>query len=250
MMSLTETSLTFVVKKQYYYKLKAHAGLFFSLMAAQLLALLISVSGVATSSSSSGSGLVYIRTSVSSDVLVIFTLIWAFAIGATLAGNSFRLDFTFVSNRLSSNLSSILFLLTAAALGGLTASLGGILLRVAMYFIESGIITGAGFWIAPQTLLGGILIASLYMLMLCSLGYFVGMLAQRNVAYVGLLFGIFFGILFLELRTSGQAALFLNSIGFFTKESSYLLFTLKAVMASALIFGTVIFFSNRLEVRP
>ena len=46
MMSLTETNLLSIVKKQYRYKSKANAGVFFNLIAAQMLAFLFSLNGV------------------------------------------------------------------------------------------------------------------------------------------------------------------------------------------------------------
>lgn len=133
-MSLTETSALTVVKTQYHYKTKAHAGLFFTLIAVQLLAFLLSLNGVGGSSGGSSQGIFYTIKYITGDMIIVFTLIWAFSIGISMANNGFKTDFTFVSNRLSSHLSSLAFLLTAAVIGGVTATLCGLLLRVVLFF--------------------------------------------------------------------------------------------------------------------
>lgn len=46
-------------------------------------------------------------------------------------------DFTFVSNRLSSNLANILFLLTASAIGGAAAVTAGFLLKIIAFFLAT-----------------------------------------------------------------------------------------------------------------
>jgi hypothetical protein len=128
MMSLTGTNVLAVAWKQYRFKTKIHAIKFIILLAAQLLALLFSFSGVVTSGFYSET-ITYTIRCISGDIIIVFTLIWAFVIGYNMS-NSLKQDFTFVSNRLSSHLSSIAFLLASAILAGVTATLCGILLRV------------------------------------------------------------------------------------------------------------------------
>ncbi|UNC93487.1 hypothetical protein [Candidatus Contubernalis alkaliaceticus] len=248
-MSLTETNLLSIVKKQYRYKTKANAGVFFNLIAAQMLAFLFSLNGVASSGGGSMEGMSYTIKHISGDIIIIFTLIWAFMVGINMANNGFKIDFSFISNRQSSHLSSIAFLLTAAVVGGLTATLCGVLLRVVMFFAHSGVDTVSGFWIAPLTMLSSIFAAILYTLLFSCLGYFVSMLVQRNKAFALLLPGLFFGTLMVETRSTGQAQLLTNTLEFFTKESSPALFVLKIILVSAVLLGSVILFSDRMEVR-
>jgi hypothetical protein len=247
-MSLTESNLLSVAKTQYRYKTKANAGIFFTLIAAQLLALVISFNGVASSGGGTDTYSYTIRH-ISGDIIIIFTLIWAFVIGINMASSSFRMDFTFISSRLSSHISSLAFLLTAATIGGLAATLSGVLLRVIIFFSQGGVDAGSGFWIAPLALLSGTFAAILYTVLLSIIGYFTGMLTQRNRAYAILLPGLFIGTLFVEARSTGQSLLVLNIIEFFTKESAFPLFTLKVILVSALLFGCVLLFSDRMEVR-
>lgn len=248
MMSLTATNLLSVAKTQYRYKTKANSGMLVILIGVQLLAFLLSLNGVGSSGGSSSS-ISYSIKHISGDMIIIFTLIWALGIGISTATSGFKMDFSFVSNRLSSHLSSMAFLITAAVVGGVTATLSGVLLRVFMYYTHSGVDAGAGFYIAPLSLLSGILAASLYAVLISSIGYFAGMLVQRNLIFIVLLPGLFFGTLFVEARSTGQAELLINTIEFFSKESSLALFALKAILVAALFYGCVMLFSNRMEVR-
>ncbi|WP_157872705.1 hypothetical protein [Desulfoscipio gibsoniae] len=246
---MTETSALTVVKTQYHYKTKAHAGLFFTLIAVQLLAFLLSLNGVGGSSGGSSQGIFYTIKYITGDMIIVFTLIWAFSIGISMANNGFKTDFTFVSNRLSSHLSSLAFLLTAAVIGGVTATLCGLLLRVVLFFSHGGVDAGPAFWIAPSALLSGIFAATLYAALLSIIGYSVGMLTQRHPAFVVLLPGLFFGTLFVEARSTGEAHTLISAIEWFSTESSHALLALKVVLVSAIIFGCVILLFNRMEVR-
>lgn len=248
-MSLTETNLISVIKTQYRYKTKANSGMLVILIGVQLLAFLLSLNGVGTSGGGNTDVITYSIKHISGDMIIIFTLIWALGIGISTATSGFKMDFSFVSNRLSSHLSSMAFLLTASVVGGVTATLCGVLLRVFTYHTHSGVDAGVGFWIAPLSLLSGILATSLYAVLVSSIGYFTGMLVQRNLIFIVLLPGLIFGTLIVEARSTGRAEMLINTIEFFSKESSLALFSLKVLLVAALLYGCVILFSNRMEVR-
>ncbi|NMA85650.1 MAG: hypothetical protein GX962_17515, partial [Epulopiscium sp.] len=128
-MSLSTINLFTNVKRQLNYKLKANAGILFSLVAVQLLAALLSYYGTVSIGWGSGTSFISLRL-VSGDIIIIFSLIWAFTAGLIVAANSQRYDFVFVTNRLSSNLSSVAVLFILSVGGGVSATLCGILLRV------------------------------------------------------------------------------------------------------------------------
>jgi hypothetical protein len=248
-MFLTGPSLFSAVRNQYRFKARTNSGLMVTLAGAQLLALLLSLGGLSTSSVGFADGTQMVVRYISTDIVIVFSLFWAFAGGITIAGNGFRHDFAFVSNRLSSHLSGILLLITAAVLAGTTATLAAGFLRVAAFFLHSGVDTGAGFWIAPQSLLAGILTSSLYAFLLASIGYFCSMLALRNRAYVGLLAGLFIGTLVAEARYTGNAQLINRLLMFFYQETSFIYFTLKVLAVSSLLLAAIVYFSRRMEVR-
>ena len=246
-MSFHETNLLSVTKKQFIYKLQANLGILISLMIIQLLALLLSTAGV--SSMSVGTNLTIINLKIiSGDIIIVFTLIWAFIVGYNTAGNAYRLDYHFVTNRLSSNLASGCFLLLTSLLAGITATFCGVLLRVLLYFWRD-LLTTKGLSMAPALLMKGSYVTVLYACLLSALGYFYGMLAQRNKALTVLIPVLFFGSLFAAAKDTRAAQLFRQELVFYFSESSLALFTLKIVLTVALLFITIILFTNRLEVR-
>ena len=123
MMSLKTINLAETVKKQFVFKLKANIDVFSSLVWIQLLAILFSLNGVA-SMGMGGTNLSVDVKYYSADLVIIFTMLWSFVTAITITTKPYRNhDFTFVSNRLSSSLSNILFLLTASFIGSITATL-------------------------------------------------------------------------------------------------------------------------------
>ncbi|ATW28098.1 hypothetical protein [Candidatus Formimonas warabiya] len=249
-MSLTETNLLFVAKKQYFYKLKAYVGLFFGLAVIQLLVFGLSGGRIGMEGSSSD----YVSFQVyrfSSEVIISTTMLWALTVAVILTTKSYRdVDFTFVSNRISSNLSNIGFLLTAGLVGGVTASLYGPLVRVMMYFSAgSHNIIRENFFMTPRELVVGMSAAALYIILFSALGYFLGMFAQVHKICLAFLPVLFLGALFLGNITQSEATLFAKSIQFFGYEKSFLLFTVKILLTAAILFTGAIIFSNRVEVR-
>ena len=135
MMSLSRASLMEVVKKQYLFKLKSFIQVFMTLVVLQLLAMLFSFNGVGMMGSSNASVEMDIQY-YSADIVVVFTMLWAFITAILITTKAYRNDdFAFVTNRLSSNLSNMLFLLTASILGGILAILSSYLMKVMMYLL-------------------------------------------------------------------------------------------------------------------
>ena len=130
MMSLKTINLAETVKKQFVFKLKANIDVFSSLVGIQLLAILFSLGGVA-SMGMGGANLSVDVKYYSADLVIVFTMLWSFVTAITITTKPYRNhDFTFVSNRLSSSLSNILFLLTASFIGSITALLSGNLVKL------------------------------------------------------------------------------------------------------------------------
>ena len=103
-MSLSRTSLMEVVKRQYLFKLKSFIQVFMTLVVLQLLAMLFSFNGVGMMGSSNGSVEMDIQY-YSADIVVVFTMLWAFITAILITTKAYRNDdFAFVTNRLSSNL--------------------------------------------------------------------------------------------------------------------------------------------------
>ncbi|MCT8137218.1 hypothetical protein H1D32_05360 [Anaerobacillus sp. CMMVII] len=248
MMFLTETNVTEITKKQYFYKLRAHYGIFTSLLLTQLIALLFSFMG-SGSMGSGADGVMVIVTYYTGNVIIAFTMLWAFISGVSMNSKLVRDgDFSFVTNRLTSNLSSIAFLVTATVTGGITAMLGGSLLKTIIYFVKGDGILGHTYSVPLAQLLTGIIAALLYVTLFGALGYFASTLVQLSKFNLVLLPLLFVGSLFLEARMDGQGPV-RELINFFATETSIFILALKVVAASGALFYTSILMSNKLEVR-
>jgi len=248
-MSLTKVSLTNVVKKQYVYKLKAYSQVFMSLIFLQLLAVFFSLNGVGGMAGGDGSIDVEVKY-FSSDYVTAFTMLWGFITAILITTKAYRNDdFVFVTNRVSSNLSNAVFLLTASFIGGITAMLSSYLLKVIIYYFISDVpIKSTTILEAPLELLLGIFSTFLYIFLFCALGYLVGTLVQISKAFTVLLPAAFFGGLILD-GLLGKSRAIAYVFEFFFTESSLPLFIVKIIVAAGLLFSGAFVLSNRLEVR-
>lgn len=250
MMSLTTISMGSLVAKQYQFKLKAYVGLFNSLMVLQLLAILFSFGGSGQSGGSGGYGLQVSISYYSADLVVVFTILWAFISAILITTKAYREDdFTFVTNRVSGNLSNVLLLGTASILGGATALMAGYLIKVLMYYVfDYNQVIGIGPGPSLQEFLIGLVATILTVFLFSSLGYLIGTLVQQNRIFVIVLPVIFFGLLIVGEQTLKIYPLV--SIGeFYFQESSFWLFLSKVLITIALLFSGAVMMSNRMEVR-
>ncbi len=247
-MSLSEMNLFNVAKKQYFYKLKSNIGIFRMMAVLQIIALLMSFRGVGMSSSG-GDGMMVSIQYISADILLVFTFIWAFTIALSFTTQASKnMDFAFVSSRASSHLSNIGFLLTTALLGGITAILGGTLLKNIIFF-TGGTVLEQTWFIPPGEMMTGLIAAVLYIILIGSIGYFIGTLAQLHKAYILLLPALLLGTLFIENVVSHNAQIFMKTIRFFVEERSLGLFFIKVVVTGIVLYGSAIGLTNRMEVR-
>lgn len=242
-MSSREVSLLSISLKQYLYKLKAYSNLLNWLILAQVLGLLFTLGGV-TSSGTSNNEVSVSVTQYSSNVVIIFTCFWLWIVATQLPRKQYKnLEITLVTNRLAGNLSNIAYLLTACVFGGITASLGGVFLRVIMYLSsdKSQIILD-GFFIAYADLLLGMAVGILYMVLISSIGYFFGALASINMALGAIVIVFIIGI----LRIYPNISQLVYEV--FVAGISLPLFALSVIGIAIVLFGVSIILSNRLEM--
>lgn len=250
MMSLTEANLPGIIKKQYIFKLLSYSNVFVSLVALQLFAILFTLGGMVGIMSSGSMTMGVLVKFYSGAGILVFTFIWALSTAYILSIPSYRnIDFAFVSNRLSSNLANIVFLLTTSIAGGVTAMLSSIMLRNIVYYTGgSENVLGANFFISPRELLTGAAAAVLYLLLLSAVGYFLGMLIQLNKTLIIILPALIVGTLILETRNE-HVRIILRAIDFFAHESSLAIFFLKVTLSVLLLWGCTILFTNKMDVR-
>ncbi|MFD1929474.1 hypothetical protein ACFSFY_15640 [Sporosarcina siberiensis] len=247
-MYLTEPRLADIVKKQIQYKFNGYTGVFTSLLVMQLLGIFTSF-GNGGHFSSYGETLEIAQMQLTNDTLVIFTLVWAVIQGILLTTMAYRNDaFTFVSNRFSHHISSYLFLMIAAIIGGLTAALAGSTIKLfAIMKYDSVAIETAGFFSSPYDFALRVIASIFYTLLFASIGYAIGSLIQRSKLVIPIIFiAVFVGPWFLL----GVSGFNINQIAlFYGNETSIVLFILKVLVTVVLLFVISVAITNKTEVR-
>lgn len=246
MMSLTKINMAKTVKKQYLFKLKANIDSLSSLVWIQLLAVLFSLGGVGTSGMGNGELNIEVKY-YSSDLVIIFTLIWSLVTAITITTKSFRnQDFTLVTNRVTSCLSNILFLVTTSILGAVTAVLSGNLLKLVRYlFFDHSFYSLDSNW---KMYVLGFSMTFFYLIFVSSIGYLIGTLTQISKIFVFAIPVSIIGVIAIE-GFNYKEPFIVNLFQFYVFEPSIIVFILKVCMTTAILFFISTFIFNRLEVR-
>ncbi|GAB3800812.1 hypothetical protein [Virgibacillus kimchii] len=248
-MSLNNLSLGSTVFRQFNYKLKAFNGVLSSLVLVQIVAILFSLSGNGSFSSTGGAGVTIQGTFYTNLNVIIFTFLWIIAHAVMMTTKAEREHgFTFVSNHVSNHLSNALFLVLASVIGSVTAILAGFLLRVVVYFFsETAPALSASVHYEASDVFTGVFSMTLYLLLLASAGYALGSLSQlhRTLPYLlpVLLIGIFIWLMQLDY------SLILRVVSFYFEETNAFLFVLKVTGTSMICFLAAILLTGRLEAR-
>lgn len=245
-MSLSTANLWETTKKQFVFKLKANIDAFSSLIWIQLIAVLFSVGGSSVSMTSMDAFQIEMKY-YSSDLVIVFTMIWAFVSAITITTKPYRYqDFTFVTNRTSSSLSNILFLLLLSTLGAITAVLSKYLLQLIGFFMVNeeiyATVSDDGAFVL------GVGISLLYIFGISSIGFLVGVLVQISKLFAVALPLVFIGTLFLEVSLGWDSSV-IKIAQFYVLETSILLFLIKALITTTLFFLASLAILNRMEVR-
>lgn len=246
-MSLTEAQLFSNVGRQFQYKFKAYSKVFISMIMIQLIAILLSLGG--NENFGSGDGNVEINAHYySADLSLILTLLWILLTAIHVTSKAYREDdFVFVTNRISSHLSNVVFLIAASGIGGLTSLFSGYLLKIMLAVSGKHVLfsSGAvGFW----DLLIGFFGITFYCILFSAAGYLIGTLIQLHKSFALIIPAFIFGLGLLAGR-SPHGKIVLTLIHFFSSESSLLLFILKTAVTAGIFFGVSITIFNRMEVR-
>ncbi|KMJ59408.1 hypothetical protein AB685_00520 [Bacillus sp. LL01] len=250
MQSLNKVTLEQVVKKQFLYKLSAYSGVYISLIILQMIAVLFSMNGVGMSGGGSNQ-VSYNLHYYSANLVFVFTMLWVFIVSIIITSKSYRdEDFSFISNRLSSDLSNILFVVVASVLGTVTAFLSTYTIKVIVFYLPKF----DTFYYSPVSinmgsfLFMGILTAFFYIFMCGAAGYFVGTLVRVSSLFKVLVPVIIIGYLFFGGFISEVSGL-LTIVEFFYIESSFMTFVTKVILTTTVLFGSAIAIFSRMEVR-
>ncbi|MEW9502627.1 hypothetical protein [Jeotgalibacillus marinus] len=244
-MPLTKVSLGSVVGKQYVYKLFSYADAIKSLIIVQLIAIAFSFLG--SMGGGTGNGQVNIWVSYYSiDIVVVFTMLWVFTTAILLTSKAYRYeDYSFVTNRLSSQLSNIAFLLTAAMTGTITAILSGYFIFLITHLRNVPMLNST----AAVGSLSEIVLATcgafLYLVLVGAFGYFVGACAQISKLFI-LIFPAVFFVISIVFESSFIVEQFFQ---FYFMEKSIWIFGVKVLVTSVALYGIALMIFSKREVR-
>lgn len=245
-MSLKQADFSNIVKQQYLFKLKTKVDIALQMVGIQLLAIVFSLFGA--SSGGSYSETLSVRAQFySADLVIAFTMMWGFVLAITITTKQYRYyDFAFVTNRLTSNLANIYYIATMSIVGGITALLS----RNLILFISNKFsnVHMFGELLTFKQLLLGIFATTLYIFLISSLGYLIGALIQVSKVFIVVIPALIIGSIYLSQSFQTMPIIWKIFL-FFSAEKSFILFTFKCVVTTALLFIVSILIFNRMEVR-
>ncbi|MCJ7691454.1 MAG: hypothetical protein MUO60_19395 [Clostridiaceae bacterium] len=242
-MSLVKSNFMAVVKKQYMFKLQGFSKFFFIIIVTQTIGMLFALSNAGGMMSTSND--IYSFSVEQNSTIYVFIFTIAIVTGATILLNLKEykdMDFTFVTNRTTSNFSNIGFLITLSLFGSITSALSGVLIRTIKYLlINNSNIIENGFFLTPWEIMCSIGASFLYILLFSSVVYFCTVLTQKS--------NVFIIVLLVVVVLLPQTPLFLNLVEFYGKEHNFLIFMLKTIITGVIFFLASVLVSNNQEVR-
>lgn len=236
-----------VVKAQFIYKLKAYDKFIDYLFLYQLIALLISFN--ATGMQGSGFGYTNITSKFyTEDIFIIINIILSFVIGFVITNKECcSMDFTFVSTRVTSFISNIMYLLVFSATGSLISKLSGMLQRVILYFYSGdSMFKGSILNESLRDFLTGFTALFLYMVLFSTIGLVSGALYRWKKIFAVVLPLI--PIILFKLNIDGIRVLSAG-VGLFFGESRLYMLAIKVMAAALLLYAVSIPFIKRRDVR-
>jgi len=242
MFSIENSTLSIAIK-QYRYKLKAVS--FISLIFLQLFIVILSSSGGSSGMYSSGMHNISISVkNYSSDIVFFGTFIWIIVMGFTYTMKVAKnMDFTLITNRFSSCLSDMGLLFTLSIIGGATASLSGMLIRVVFYFTsDTSFIMESAFTVPYTVLFTGMAANILYLFLISGVAYLFGMIVEIHKVFI-----IAVPTLVFSLSTK-QSDTMMKIVDMFIRETSLLAFSGKVFLMTALLYALSMLIYHRREV--
>lgn len=251
MMSYIQLNLKNLTLNQYRFKMKAFIEMLNPLLFMQVIAIIFSLGGVG--SRGSGNIMSYINiTYMSTEFVLIFTIIWAFVIAIQLTMKPYRRQIQpFVYDSRSIALSDGLFLLTGSTIGAVfTLGSHYILRAIQRFILKKDYVLGLDISPSVIDVLFGLIASILIIFTLSMVGYFLGTIAQRSVLLAYLVPSLLIGSLLLLLMTGNERLLeFFQSIfSFYFFEDNFLFFFLKFTLTSLIFFLLSYKLSENLEV--
>lgn len=243
-MSLQEVNVWSIVWKQFQYKWQSNKDMLTGLAIFQAIGLFLSATG-GTFHHDFGFEFHW----YTSDLLVVFAMIWLIVISVQILRPTNRLStHIMVANRTTDHLSNILWLLVISVIATIVVLLSSVLLQIIMRYIASGIHLSPELHIPFWEYMMGVGSIYLYVLLAGAVGYFFGILSQWNGAMVIVIPVVLIGgLLIAPIYISED--LLIGMFSFLFLEQVFYLFTIKVIALIVTLFVLSIAMGNRLEVR-
>lgn len=248
-MSLNRVNASDIVKKQFQYKLKAYVGIFTSLVVVQIIAIIFSYGGTGGGFSSiNGIDVQYQTYTV--DNVIVLTSLWALIHAIIMTTKKdWQHAFPFVGNSWTNNLSNILLLLFASIIAAVLTVLSAFALRVIIfYFVNEDLIRSYTFFLTAENILSGLYVLIFHFFFICAIGYFLGTVSRIHPMLPILVPVIMIGLL-IVFEQIHQGGFWIEIATFYYEETNPVLFFVKMVTTSTLLFAVSVLISNRTEVR-
>lgn len=247
-MYLNEPNLVDQVKKQFRFKLNAHANAFSTLVLLQIGAMFLAFT---SARHSFNDGIANVTVfNLSNNVNVGLSMIWAFFLGIMLTTAVRRNEaFSFVTTRLSNQLANLLFMLTASLFAGIIVALMGPTLKLVGTLKYSDMISHTPTIVeAPTDFIMRVITAIAYILLLFLVGYTISSFIQLNKLFIGAFIFLWIAASFTGTNWNGPQ--FVSTVIIFFSNEHFLPFFLFKVGGTVLLlFAISSIATNRLEVR-
>ncbi len=234
-----------VVFKQFLFKWKANMDMFTGLAILQVIALFFSYNGSGTFSY--GSGVEF--NIYTSDILVVFTMIWLLVIGVQiLRPVSALTTYTMIANRKVDHMSNIIWLIVMSGIGTVAVLLANVLLQLIMSYISGAVTLMPEVSLTFGSYVIGTLTTFIYLVFAGAVGYFFGVLSQWNQLVKVIIPFLLIGALLIAPAIIPEDIL-INAFSFVFLEKVFMIFVLKMFVIISLLFVASAGIGNRLEVR-
>ncbi|HLR14266.1 MAG TPA: hypothetical protein VK144_00445 [Bacillota bacterium] len=234
-----------IVWNQFLLKLKANTDMLTGLAIFQVIALIFSFGG--NGSFNYGSGVEF--NIYTSDLIVIFTMIWLIVIGVqVLRPAGALMTYSMIANRKVDHLSNIIWLIVMTGIATVAVLLANVLLQLITSYFSGGVSLLPEVQLSIGEYVVGVCTIGLYLLLASACGYFLGVLSQWNELVKVFIPILLIGALLIVPNMVSEGVI-INVFTFIFLDELFLLFALKILIVTGLLFFMSMRMGNRLEVR-
>ncbi|MET3684088.1 hypothetical protein ABID56_002214 [Alkalibacillus flavidus] len=239
-MSFKEMSDKTAIVQQVRFKLAAFSLVFSTLAIIQLIAFLFSITG-SQSSGGMSDVMVYQVTEINSNLIVIFTLLWALAIPfGMLSRDQRQMEFMFVTNRFVSHVSNLVFIVWMALVAAFFTVALTLTLHVTAYVVLDDVSVETILSLSDLAILW--LFTGLWVLLIATTSYSLAVLMRLHTLLKVIGPAVVLGLLFYQTPVA-------PFIEWIVLETTIAWFALKVLLTVSVISLVVVFGIRQLEVR-